>query len=123
VADPSENPRFGHWLDPVMVTSCTFLKASLRRISWLLPLTSKGNPRSMERMMAVLLRRFPLGGINLGGVYRHGLVEGSMVERCSSTMSMVFLSLSVCSCVFVRFNMVVILIAYSFMFCYSSMCE
>jgi hypothetical protein len=54
----------------------------------------------MERMMGALLRRFPLGGINLGGVYRHGLVEGSMVERCSSTMSTVLLYVCVCVVVY-----------------------
>jgi hypothetical protein len=42
----------------------------------------------MDQMMAALLHRFPLGGINLGVVHRHGPVEASMVERCSSTASM-----------------------------------
>jgi hypothetical protein len=36
--------------------------------------------------MAALIRRLPLGGINLGGVHRPGPVKGSVVERCSSTV-------------------------------------
>jgi hypothetical protein len=67
--------------------------------------------------MAMLLCCFPLRGINLGGVDRRGPVEVSVVEWCSSTASTMFLYVCVCSCVFVRFNMVVILIAYSIMFC------
>jgi hypothetical protein len=39
--------------------------------------------------MAALLRRSPFGGINLGGVHRHGPVDGSVVERCSSIVSTV----------------------------------
>jgi hypothetical protein len=37
--------------------------------------------------MAALLCYSPLGGINLRGVHRHGPVDGSVVERCSSTVS------------------------------------
>jgi hypothetical protein len=35
----------------------------------------------MDQMMAALIRRLPLGGINLGGVHSHGPVDGSVVER------------------------------------------
>jgi hypothetical protein len=45
----------------------------------------RGNPISMERMMTVLLRHFPLGGINLGGVHRHeGPVVGLLEVQCLS---------------------------------------
>jgi hypothetical protein len=37
--------------------------------------------------MVALLRCFPIRGINLGGVHRQGPVDGSVVERCSSTVS------------------------------------
>jgi hypothetical protein len=53
-------------------------------IPQLLSLPSRGNPGSMDRMMAVLLRRFPLGGINLEGVHRReGHVVG-FLEKCLS---------------------------------------
>jgi hypothetical protein len=45
----------------------------------------------MDWMIVVLLRRFPLWGINLGGVHRRGPVEGYVVEWCSSTALTMFL--------------------------------
>jgi hypothetical protein len=39
----------------------------------------------MDRMMAAFLRRFPLGGINIGGVHRReGPVVGFLEEQCLS---------------------------------------
>jgi hypothetical protein len=41
----------------------------------------------MDRMMETLIRRLPLGGINLGGVHSHGPVDGYVVKWRSSVAS------------------------------------
>jgi hypothetical protein len=74
LADPVENPRFWLWPVPEMAMTCAFLKASLRWISHLLLIPSRGNPGSMDRMIARPVHRSLPWGNSLGGVHRGVLV-------------------------------------------------
>ena len=85
-ADPGENLVLGFMPWPALVTPCcviTFLKTSPWRSSRPLSVTSGGNPRSVDRMTAALLRHFPLGAsvleVCMGSRDQR---TTSLVERC-----------------------------------------
>ena len=85
-ADPGENLVLGFMPWPALVTPCcviTFLKASPWRSSRPLSATSGGNPKSVDRMIAAFMCRYPLGGGILGDALRlRDQRMASSVERC-----------------------------------------
>jgi hypothetical protein len=57
VAEPGENPRF-RFLTVADDGDVSYVLEGIIKVK-LLPLTSRGNPRSMDRMMPALIRRLP----------------------------------------------------------------
>jgi hypothetical protein len=63
VADQDENPRFLP-LSGDSDGDVLYVREAIIEVNLLAPFaTSGGNPRSVDRMMVVLLRHYPLGGI------------------------------------------------------------